>query len=200
MADEWLEDHKVLSADVAGSVLAIAARNGDEQFYDRVLAAAKTENDPSFKPILVGTLGEFQSPQLLKRSFDMAFNGTFDLRLGIRMLRGASQTPSTANLVYQYVRDHYDEIKAKLPRAVGTDYASFLPFIAAASECSDSAENEAKAFFEPRMKDVIGGQRNLANALEQIHLCAAAKPVAEEQISKFLSAYPAKSTATGGGQ
>jgi alanyl aminopeptidase len=200
LADEWLKDHKVLSADVAGSVLATAARDGDAQFYDRVLAAAKTENDPSFKPILIATLGEFQDPQLLKRSLDMAFNGTFDLRLGIRMLRGATQTPSTAELAYQYVRDHYDDIKAKLPTAVGTDFASFLPFVAAASGCSDSAENEAKAFFEPRMKDVIGGRRNLANALEQIHLCAAAKPAAEEQISKFLSAYPAKSTATGGGQ
>ena len=72
--------------------------------------------------------------------------------------------------------------------------------MAAASACSDSAENEAKTFFEPHMKDVIGGQRSLANALEQIHLCAAAKPAAEQQISKFLSAYPAKSTATGGAQ
>jgi alanyl aminopeptidase len=200
LADEWLKDHKALSADVAGSVLAVAARNGDAQFYDRVLAAAKAENDPTFKPILIGTLGEFQAPELLKRSFDMAFNGTFDLRLGVRMLFAAVDTPSTANLAYEYVRDHYDGIKAKLPRAVGTDFASFLPFVAAASGCSDAAQNEAKAFFEPRMKGVIGGPRNLANAMERIHLCAAAKPAAEEQISKYLSAYPAKSTATGGAQ
>jgi cytosol alanyl aminopeptidase len=108
--------------------------------------------------------------------------------------------PSTATLAYQYVRNHYNEIKAKLPRAVGTDYASYLPRVAASSVCSDSAGNDVKTFFDPRMKDVIGGQRSLANALEQIHLCAAARPAAEQQISKFLSAYPAKGTTTGGAQ
>jgi hypothetical protein len=47
---------------------------------------------------------------------------------------------------------------------------------------------------------VIGGQRNLANAVEQVHLCAAAKPAAQQQISEFLAEYPAKSMATGGMQ
>ncbi len=200
LASEWLENHKLLPADVAGTVMGTAARNGDAVFYDKVVAAAKAEQDPYFKPMLIGTLGDFSDPKLLSRSLAMAFNGTFDMRLSMRMLFGITSNPSTAILAYQYVREHYDEVRAKLPRAVSTDYAAYLPMLAAASVCSDSAENEAKTFFEPRMKDVIGGQRNLQNALEQIHLCAVAKPAAEEQISKFLSAYPAKGTATGGGR
>ena len=150
--------------------------------------------------MLISTLGAFEDPQLVKRSLAMAFDGTFDMRLSMRMIFAMLGRPTTAVLGYQYVRTHYDEVKAKLPRAVSMDYASFLPRLASACGCSNAAENEAKAFFEPRMKDVIGGPRNLANALEQIHLCAAAKPKAEEQISKFLSAYPAQSSATGGAQ
>ena len=150
--------------------------------------------------MLIATLGNFEDPQLVNRSLAMAFDGTFDTRLSRRMILAMLSRPNTASLAYQYVRDHYADIKAKLPRAVGSDHASYLPSTAAASVCSDEAETEAKAFFEPRMKDVIGGQRSLANALEQIHLCAAAKPAAEQQISKFLSAYPAKATATGGAQ
>ncbi|MGI8962272.1 MAG: M1 family metallopeptidase [Bryobacteraceae bacterium] len=200
LADEWLKDHKTLSADVARSVFAIAARNGDSVFYENVLTAAKAEHDPYYKPMLISALGDFEDPQLVKRSLATAFDGTFDMRLSMRIVFTMLGRSTTAAVTYQYVRNHYDEIKAKLPRAVSTDYASYLPFTAAASVCSDSAESEAKTFFEPRMKDVIGGQRSLANALEQIHLCAAAKPAAEQQISKFLSAYPAKSTAAGGAQ
>ena len=198
LANSWLENHKAVSADVAGSVLEIAARNGDAQFYNKVLAAAKVEKDPYFEPMLVRTLGDFEDPQLLHRSLELAFNGTFDLRLSIQMLFGLIRMPSSARIAYQYVREHYQEIKAKLPRAVGTDYASYLPFLAASATCSDEEQNEAKAFFEPRMKDVIGGQRSLANALERIHLCAAAKPESEEQISRFLSEYPVKNAVRGG--
>jgi len=200
LANAWLENRKAVTPDVVSSVFATAARNGDSPFYEKVLTAAKAEHDPYFRPMLIGTLGDFEEPQLVKRSLAMAFDGTFDARLSRRTIITMRSRPKTATLAYQYVRDHYAEIKAKLPRAVGTDYASYLPSVAAASVCSDSAGNEAKTFFEPRMKDVIGGQRSLANALEQIHLCAAAKPAAEQQISKFLSAYPAKSTATGGAQ
>jgi cytosol alanyl aminopeptidase len=200
LANAWLENRKAVTPDVVSSVFATAARTGDSQFYEKVLTAAKAEHDPYFRPMLIGTLGDFEDPQLVKRSLAMAFDGTFDTRLSTRMVRAMLSRPSTATLAYQYVKNHYAEIKAKLPRAVGTDYASYFPSVAAASVCSDSAGNEAKTFFEPRMKDVIGGQRSLANALEQIHLCAAARPTAEQQISKFLSAYPAKSPATGGAQ
>jgi alanyl aminopeptidase len=200
LANEWLENHKVLPFEVAQSAFAAAARHGDSALYEKVLAAAKAEQDPYFKPMLISTLGDFSDSRLLSRSLAMAFNGTFDLRLSMRVLFGITNTPSGASLAYQYVREHYNEIKAKLPAAVSMDYAAYLPFLAAASGCSESAQSEAKTFFEPRMKNVIGGQRNLENALEEIHLCTVAKPAAEEQISKFLSAYPAKSTATAGGQ
>ncbi len=198
IANAWLENHKAATPDVAGSVLAIAARNGDSTFYEKVVTAAKSAQDPYFKPMLIGALGDFSNPELLKRSLAMAFNGTFDIRLSGRMIFGIANTPSGAKLAYAYVREHYDEIKAKLPRAVNTDYAAYLPMIAAASACSDSAQSEVRTFFEARMKDVIGGPRNLENALEQIHLCTAAKPGAEEQIAKFLSGYQAKSAAAGG--
>jgi hypothetical protein len=39
------------------------------------------------------------------------------------------------------------------------------------------------------MKNVVGGPRRLASALEDIHLCAVAKPNAEREIASFLSQY-----------
>ncbi len=195
LANGWLENHRTLPVDVARSVLAVAAEDGDSAFYDKVLAAAKAEHDPYFKPMLIGTLGDFKDPQLVRRSLSIAFDGTFDLRMSMYMFAGALGDPTVAALPYEYIKEHYDEVAAKLPSSVNTDYAARLPSLAAAAGCSDQAEAEAKAFFEPRMQKVVGGQRALANALEQIHLCAAEKPAAMEEIAKFLSAYPAKTSA-----
>ncbi|MGA8030367.1 MAG: M1 family metallopeptidase, partial [Bryobacteraceae bacterium] len=193
LANEWLGDHKTAPADVAGSILDAAARNSDSIFYDKVLAAAKAEHDPYFTPILIGALGDFQDPQLVQRSLALAFDGTFDMRMSMRMFSSSSDDPKVAELPYQYVKEHYDEVVAKLPSSINTDYAARLPGLASGVGCSEDAAAEAKAFFEPRMAKVVGGPRSLANALEQIHLCAAAKPEATEQIAKFLSNYPAKS-------
>ncbi len=200
LANAWLEDHGTLPPDIAGTVLAVAARNSDSIFYDKVLAAAKAEHDPYFKPILIAALGDFQDPNLVKRSLAMAFDGTFDMRMSIRMFAGAADDPKVAELPYQYIKEHYDDVVAKLPSSINTDYAARLPGLAAGAGCSDEAAAQAKAFFEPRMAKVVGGPRSLSNALEQIHLCAAAKPRATEEIAKFLSAYPAKGSTAAAGQ
>lgn len=198
LANAWLADHKAVPPDVARSVLAVAARNGDAQFYDKVLAAAKAETDPTFKPTLIGTLGQFSDPQLLNRSVALAFDGTFDIRMSGGIVFSMLREPSTADIAYRYVREHYDEIKSKLPQAVDTDFAAFFPILASASTCSDQGEAEAKTFFEPRMKEVVGGPRQLANSLEQIHLCAVAKPAAEKQIDGFLANYTPGAAQNGG--
>jgi cytosol alanyl aminopeptidase len=96
---------------------------------------------------------------------------------------------AVADLPYEYVKAHYDEIVPKLPTGIGIDYAAMFPLFATASACSESARNDVKAFFEPRMQKVQGGPRNLANALETIHLCASEKPAAESAITKFLGEY-----------
>src|SRR6185503_234773 len=41
LANAWLADPKSVDAEVAGSVLAAAARSGDTQLFERFLAAAK---------------------------------------------------------------------------------------------------------------------------------------------------------------
>ncbi len=73
-----------------------------------------------------------------------------------------------------------------------------LPGLAAGAGCSDAVREDAKSFFEPRMKTVQGGTRALANALESIHLCAAQKPAAETEIAKFLSQYGSGSAKAAG--
>ncbi len=65
----------VVSPDVARSMLAIAARHGSAALFDKMLAAAKTEPDPYFRPMLIQTLGQFRNKNLIERSFQLAFDG-----------------------------------------------------------------------------------------------------------------------------
>ncbi|MBS0438889.1 MAG: hypothetical protein JSS33_05730, partial [Proteobacteria bacterium] len=48
-----------------------------------------------------------------------------------------------------------------------------LPRMVAGGRCSDAQAAELEKFFAPRIKDLIGGQRSLAQTLESARQCAA---------------------------
>lgn len=155
--------------------------------FEKYLAAAQKETDPFLKPILIAALGHFRSPQLAQRALAIAVGSTFDARLTIRIFNAMKDEPGVDRLPYEFARGHYDELVAKLPSGIGMDYAATLPLFALSGGCSDTAREEAKQFFTLRMKNVQGGPRALANALEEIGLCAAQKPAAEKSIRDFLN-------------
>ena len=95
LAPEWLRRHDVISPDVAEGMLAAAARDGDATLFDELLKAAKSERDPSLRPLLVRTLGAFRDKALLERAFRLAFDGTFDVQRILSNRDGALRRPGT---------------------------------------------------------------------------------------------------------
>jgi hypothetical protein len=79
----------------------------------------------------------------------------------------------------------YDALVARLPNGVGSDYAAYLPQTAGRG-CSAEAAREAEVFFKPRMANVNGGPRNLAQTLEAIRLCEARKATQQADLTQFF--------------
>jgi cytosol alanyl aminopeptidase len=191
----WFSDHTVVSPDIARGLLTVAAQHGDAGLFDKILATAKSEDDPYFRPIVIQSLGHFRDPQLAERSLKFAFDGTFDARMSMRLFFGPAGEPAVRKLPYEYLKRHYDTVVAKLPTGIGTDYAAELPRLASAFGCSESDRREVEQFFATRMQKVQGGPRSLANALETIQLCAAGKPAAEQSLRIFLASVTEHRTA-----
>ena len=144
LAPEWLRRHDIVSPDVAEGMLDAAARDGDATLFDEILKAAKAEPDPSIRPLLVRTLGAFRDKALLERAFRLAFDGTFDIRESFRIMMMPLADPALADLPYEYIKAHYDEIVPKFPTGIGIDYAAMFPSFATASACSESATERRK--------------------------------------------------------
>ena len=70
---------------------------------------------------------------------------------------------------------------AKLPR----DAAASLPWLAVSS-CDEAMVPEVKTVFAERSKKVDGGPRELAQALEELHLCAVYKSAQAPGVARFL--------------
>jgi alanyl aminopeptidase len=185
LANRWLETRQALPADMLRDIFHIAARNGDAALYEKFLAAAKGEKDEFFEQALIGALGAFRQPELVQRDFQLLLSGGFDFRLSFRLLFAGQSVPELERLPLEWLKVNYDALVAKLPSAAGSDYAGFLPEVAARG-CSEADAREAEAFFAPRMAKVNGGARNLAQTVEGIRLCEARKAVQQPDLIRFF--------------
>ncbi|HEV2424351.1 MAG TPA: M1 family metallopeptidase [Terriglobia bacterium] len=187
LALAWLSDHKAVQPDMINVVLSTAARHGDRSLFDQMRAAARQEKDENIRGTLLACLGEFPDPDITRSALPILLTNEFDSRESLNILFGATISPKTRDLAYDFVKQNWDAIIAKFP----TDTGSFLPFVAG-SYCDEQHRRDARDFFDGRSTKYTGGPRNLAQMLEEINLCIAYKRVQEPSVTKFLQNYAAK--------
>jgi cytosol alanyl aminopeptidase len=184
LAVAWLDDHKAVAPDMVEVVLTTAARHGDRELYDRMRAAAKQEKDENFRGNLLFSLGLFQDPAIIKVAMPIVLTDEFDNRESLAILFGVSQSTKTRDLAYDFVKQNWDALTAKLP----TDSNAYAPYIAA-GYCDTGHRQDVEAFFKERSTKYTGGPRILSQVLEGIDLCVAYKKAQEPSVTEFLQQY-----------
>jgi aminopeptidase N len=181
LAWRWLDDHKAVDPEVVHVVLAVAARRGDQELFDRLLAEAKQTADRTERARLLRALGAFVEPKLVSQAMAIMLTDQFDLREAMGLMWGALQSPATRDVAYRFVVDNFDAISNKLPPM----YRPFLAYTLTAL-CDDTRKAEVEQFFRPRIEKLDGGPRILAQALEQLSLCSAAKKAQTPGVVAYL--------------
>jgi aminopeptidase N len=181
LAWKWLDDRKAVDPEVVGAVLSVAARRGNQKLFDRLLAEAKKTEDRPERARLLGALGSFFDPALVKQAMALMLTDLFDLREAFGLMQGGFQNPATRETTYRFVVDNYDAISNRMP----TEYRPYLAFTLVAL-CDEARKAEAETFFRPRIEKLEGGPRILAQSLEQLSLCAAARKARTPGVVAFL--------------
>ena len=94
----------------------------------------------------------------------------------------------TRDIPFEFVKQHLDTLLKRLPREVGEDYAAILPSVGG-NFCDAKHREELDSFFADRVKDYNGGPRTLAQTLESIDLCIAARKSLTPELTAFLNQY-----------
>ena len=188
LALRWIDDRRAVAPELVGQVLNTAAAFGDRALFDKIVAAAKSTQDPRESQALISALGQFRDPEILKSTFGLLLKDDFDLRRTLFLLFGPLNNWKTRDLPFAWVKQNYTALAARLPRAVDSDMSAILPFTASAA-CDVKAASEAESFFKDKMSSAVGGPRNLAQALESIRLCAAKRQAQQAALAEFLKGY-----------
>jgi aminopeptidase N len=178
---KWFDDHKAIEPELVGTALAVAARNGDQALFDRFHAAAKQTKDRVERRRLLFAMAGFSDPKLVAQSMGLLLTDEFELREAAVLLQAAFGEPRTREAAYQFLRAHFDELLAKLPEPL----RPFLGFTLAAM-CDDTRTAEFEQLYRPRIDQLNGGPRIMAQALEAMALCSAQHRAQAPGVVAFL--------------
>lgn len=189
LASRWLEDRRAIAPDMIEAVLVTAAQFGDAAFLQRLRTAAKQTRDRGERRWVLRAMGSFGDPQLAAAAMQLILDDDFDPRESIYPLLFAPlRNPRTAGVPFEFVRQHYDAIAARLPGGLVGDYTARLPVVASPF-CDEERRREAEAFFKDRSAHATGGPRILAQVLEIINLCTATRAAQQPAVAEFLRQY-----------
>jgi alanyl aminopeptidase len=87
------------------------------------------------------------------------------------LLRADRDTQAGRDAMWHWFTGHYDQVVAR----TGSFSGGRLPSLAGGGGCAQADADRLQAFFQPRLKDVTGAARGLAQTSEATLLCAALK-------------------------
>ena len=186
LAAKWLTDHDAVPRDMSGSVLAVAARDGDRAFFDQLVAAAKSEKDQPARERILNALGQFRNPELIKAAQDLYLTGPFDSRETWSLLFTGGGEPETRRVPFDFVKANIDVIEKKVASGITGGEGNSILIQSASSFCDEAGRTEAEAFFGTRAAKYTGGPRTLAQTLEHIHQCAVRVQANSADVKTYL--------------
>jgi cytosol alanyl aminopeptidase len=181
LAWKWFDDHKAVDPELVGTVLATAARYGDQNLFDRVLAEAKKATDRQERGRFLRALGSFRDPKLVEQALAVVLTDAFEVRETSGILQGQLGDPRSRMVAYKFVEKHFDEILAKLP----VMYRPYMAFMAVAL-CDEAQKPAVEAFLKPKIEPLDGGPHALQQAMESMSVCAAERKAQTPGVEAFL--------------
>jgi cytosol alanyl aminopeptidase len=189
LAREWLETRRGIAPEMLESVLRVAAEFGNRGLFNLLRTVAIQERDHHVREVLLEALGSFRNPELALASLDLLLSKDFDPRESFYpLLFGPLAYVDTRDVPFEFVKQHLNLLLNRIPREVGEDFAATLPTVGGGF-CDVKRRDEVESFFHDRVKDYNGGPRALAQTLEGIDLCVAARKTLTPELTAFLSQY-----------
>jgi alanyl aminopeptidase len=189
LARQWLQTRRGIPPEMLEPLLRIAAQFGNRDLFNALRTAAIQEREHHVREVLLEALGSFRNPELARAALDLLLSKDFDSRESFNsLLFGPLSYADTRDVPFEFVKQHLDALLKRLPREVGEDYAAMLPSVGG-SFCDARRRDELDSFFADRVKDYNGGPRTLAQTLEGIDLCIAARKSLTPELTAFLNQY-----------
>ena len=179
IADQAIADPSSVDRELAGGALALAALNGDEAFYDRLMTAAKNAKSQEDYYNYLFTLTAFTDPKLLQRTLDYAISPDVRSQDTLQLIGSVFNNPTGQKLAWDFVLAHWGAVEK-----AGGPFASAAVVGASGSFCDAQMRDQVKEFFTAHK--IEAAERTYRQSIERINNCVDLKAQQEPQLAAWL--------------
>jgi len=171
-----------VAPDLAEVALAAAVRTGGAEVFDALLDALVHDDDAQLRERALVALGKSREPALVGRALDLALDPRLRKSERLFALRGLLDDAATRAAAWSWLTAHFDALLPLLPDRFAGRIPGMLRL------CDAQRIDEVRAFFAPRVDQLTGGPRLLAQALEAGAQCAARVAAQRDSVLRALDA------------
>ena len=167
------------------TIFSIGVQDLGQPFFDLLLKEATSSRDPAFRNAAIGALARVEDPVLVERLQAAVLAGDFKgtERLGI-VFRQMGRIKTT-ELTYGWIRENDAALIASIPE---TFRSRVVPALGR-SFCSADRADEWQDFIVSHADSLPGYERPLAQATENVRLCAALRRTSADELVTAFAAY-----------
>ena len=179
IAAQALENPASVDRGLAASAFRLAALNGDDAFYDKLLAALKNAKSPEEYYMALFALPQFSDPRLIQRTLDYAISPDVRSQDALQLIGSVMQNPAGEELAWDFVLAHWNAVQK-----AGGPFASAEIVGATSSFCDTHMRDQVSDFFKAHK--IEAAERTYRQSIERINDCVDLKSQQEPQLASWL--------------
>jgi alanyl aminopeptidase len=168
--EDGLPNLMAANPDLLSTALSVAVEAVGKPVVDELIAAIPQTTDPVRRNAMLGALGYAEGAKA-DVARDFALSPKVKVGEMAMILNGGRDTLAQRDGRWQWFTAHYPQVVAR----TGVFSGGYLPRLAAGGGCSDAEAARVDAYFKPKLGQVPGLERGLAQTHESIVLCSALK-------------------------
>lgn len=175
--------------DLLVDALKVTVQDNGASAFEAAQKAFEASRDTTQRYALIGALGATRDPALAARVRDYGLSSAVQIGEMSRLYDAQMNEAENRDATWQWMTQHFDAFRTRL-----SPFAqSRMPATFSDGRCSDADADALSTFFAPRIKDLIGGERGLAQTLEQVRQCGALRGhVDARPLDEWVAAHAAK--------
>jgi len=182
LALQYIDDPRSLPPTLVGTVLNVAALDGDRALYERYVSRLQAlTGTPEEYYRFFNALTWFRDPDLVRRTLDFAVSPQVRTQDVSQLIGGLLARPWARDAAWTFVSTRWDTLSRRLDGFQG------IPGIvrSAGGFCARTNADQLKAFFAAHPVQVA--ERGLRQSLERIETCAAINERQSPAASRWLA-------------
>jgi alanyl aminopeptidase len=182
IASAWLKNPNDVDPDAGPVAVVLASRHAGPERFEQLRAVLKNAKSPEQRTAALKAMGAFGDPALLTRAFDLTLTDEVRAQDIRYVVVSALQYRASRRTVFEWLKRRWDEATKKASGALGKDFLRVLDTM-----CTRAELDEARAFFTPRVAQIYGSSRELAEKLEAASQCVELRKTVGPSVAKALA-------------